>query len=70
MEKVLVVIATMLLGLLFSLPLLVPTAWIVMLILGTFHASYVSVPALSFWLTFLGVFAVRLLVANYSPSSD
>lgn len=38
-----------------------PSAWLVMLILGAFHATYFAVPALSFGLTWLGVFACSLL---------
>jgi len=39
----------------------VPTAWIVMLVLGAVHSQVAAVPAFGFWLTLFVVYAIGLV---------
>ena len=48
----------------------IPVAWLVMLVLGAFHASFPAVPALSFWLTWIGVFVLSLVFGDHSSAES
>lgn len=43
-----------------------PTAWVVMLLLGVAHSLNPAVPALGFWLTWVLTLALRFAVAGSS----
>ena len=46
----------------------VPSAWVVMLLLGVAHSFEPAVPAIGFWLTWLLVLAARVALVPITPT--